>query len=233
MCFYQLTNTIFLKKDVHYIKVGEVIGQSISRLMLEDDYLKKLHKERCYKFCYDIFYPIEKGDKVYKAGKVYIFNIRSFNKEFISKIKTLLRRLDDEYIKVLSIEEKEIKRRHITKIYTRTPVITTVEGKPWIAGEDDLLLLQDRLQKNLEKKYNQIFNEEIKINHSFIQRINILNKKPIASLYKNIKLLGNKLEIYVNEDEDSQKLAHIAAGIGLGEKSSAIGGGFCHIHYLK
>ena len=49
----------------------------------------------------------------------------------------------------------------------------------------------------------------------------------MAVKYKNIKFIGNKFKVWVNEDEKSQKLALIAMACGLGEKNTIVGTGFC------
>lgn len=231
MSYYQLIITAFLKKDIKFTQSGEIIGKIISKAMLMDEELKLMHKSREYKYVFDNFYPIEKSG-IYESGRVYIFNIRSFNKEFISKIKKFLTKVDNEYMKILAVEEKIIKQKHITELYTMTPVIVTVDNKPWLLHDGDLILLQKRLQGNLEKKYKEIFGQELYTKQNFIQGIEVLNKKPMTFQYKGIKLLGNKFKIMVNEDEQSQKLAFIATGIGLGEKGSSVGAGYCHAHYL-
>lgn len=231
MVYSQLKTTILLKKDIKFTRSGEVIGKIISKAMLFDEELKEMHKRREYKYVYNNLYPVEKTG-VYKEGRIYIFNIRSFNKKFISKIKKLLTKVDSDFMKVLAVEENSIKQRHIMEIYTMTPVIVTVDNKPWLLNNGDLIVLQNRLQDNLEKKYKEIFGQALDTKQSFIQGIEILNRKPMVSEYKDIKLLGNKLKIMINEDEESQKLAFIATGIGLGEKGSSLGAGYCHANYL-
>jgi len=95
------------------------------------------------------------------------------------------------------------------------------------------MLLQQRLQANLEKKYKGYYKNKLVPEQSFIQMIQVQNSKPISYSYKNIKLLGNKFRIIVNEDSVSQKLAFIAEATGLGEKSSSAGMGFCNANYLE
>lgn len=231
MVYSQVKITAFLKRNIKFTQSGEVIGKIISKAMLLDEELKTMHKNREYKYVYNNLYPVEKTG-IYEEGRVYIFNIRSFNKKFISKIKKLLSKVDSEFMRILAVEENLIKQKHITELYTMTPVIVTVNNKPWLLNDGDLMLLQKRLQDNLEKKYKEIFGQELDTKQSFIQGIEILNKKPMAFEYKGIKLLGNKVKVVVNEDEQSQKLAFIATGMGLGEKGSSVGAGYCYAHYL-
>lgn len=231
MVYSQVKITAFLKKDIKFTQCGEIIGKVVSKAMLLDEELKLMHQKREYKYVYNNLYPIERTG-IYEEGRVYIFNIRSFNKKFISKIKKLLTKVDSEFMKILAVEENSVKQKHITELYTMTPVIVTVNNKPWLLDDGDLMLLQKRLQDNLEKKYKEIFGQTLNIKENFIQGIEILNKKPMVFEYKGIKLLGNKVKIAVNEDEQSQKLAFIATGMGLGEKGSSLGAGYCYAHYL-
>ncbi|MCW6075868.1 CRISPR-associated endoribonuclease Cas6 [Clostridium sporogenes] len=231
MVYSQVKITAFLKKNIKFTQSGEVIGKIISKAMLMDEELKAMHKNREYKYVYNNLYPVEKTG-IYEEGRVYIYNIRSFNKKFTSKIKKLLSKVDSEFMRILAIEENSIKQKHIMALYTMTPVIVTVNNKPWLLENGDLIFLQKRLQDNLEKKYKEIFGQTLDIKQNFIQGIEVLNKKPMVFQYKGIKLLGNKFKILVNEDEQSQKLAFIATGMGLGEKGSSLGAGYCHAHYL-
>jgi CRISPR-associated endoribonuclease Cas6 len=97
----------------------------------------------------------------------------------------------------------------------------------------DIIELQNQLQENLLKKYEEFFGKKLEVNQNFIQLLEVKNQKP-QSIYftttkneiqKRVRLIGNKFRIVPNEDEISQKLAFLSLGVGLGEKSS-YGGGF-------
>ncbi|MCG8501093.1 MAG: CRISPR-associated endoribonuclease Cas6 [Firmicutes bacterium] len=230
--YYELTLTVYLQQSIPFQETNEKIAQVINKAMLPDKALAVKHKENRFKYyVFDSLYPLEQ-DKVYKAGKVYVFHIRSLDKVFVEKMKKLLPKTENPYIKILATEVKRYRQRHIAELYTMTPVLVTIDNAHWILG-NDLMMLQQRLQTNLEKKYKTFYDESLNASVSFIQRIEVLNRKPMAYRYKNIKMLGNKLKIAVNEDAISQKLAFIAAACGLGEKGSALGMGFCHANGLK
>ena len=53
----------------------------------------------------------------------------------------------------------------------------------------------------------------------------------ISVNYKNIKLLGDKLQLNIADDKLSQKIAYMALGTGLGENNSR-GLGFVNFRYL-
>ena len=226
MEYVQLTVTAFLLQDIHFSQANEIISDTINKAMLMDDELAARHKEKGYKYyVFNSLYPLE-PDKIYKKGRVYVFNIRSLDSIFINSLRLLLPQVEDVRIKIISCSGKRIRQRHIAELYTMTPVIVTIDGKPW-TEKGDLLLLHQRLQANLEKKYKDFYHTTLTPVNNLIQRIQILNKKPIACSYKGIKLLGSKFKIWLNDDEISQKLGFIAVACGLGEKNSSIGAGFC------
>ena len=230
--YYELMLTIYLQQNTPFDEVNEKIARVVNKAMLPDEALAARHKENEVKhYVFDSLYPLEQ-DKVYKAGRIYVFHIRGLDKVFIEKMKKLLPKTENSYIKVLGIEIKRYNQRHIAELYTITPVLVTVDNAHWVPG-NNLTLLQQRLQANLEKKYKTFYGESLNADESFIQRIEVLNRRPMAYRYKNIKMLGNKFKIKVNEDEISQKLAFIAVACGLGEKGSALGMGFCHANYAK
>lgn len=229
MQYHELTLTVQLAQNLHFTAANEKIGQSISRAMLNDSELAEMHGRTGFKhYSFNSFYPAEE-DKIYKAGRVYIFKIRSLSDTFVKKMKLLLPKAESDLYKILSIQSKTVKKSFLTNLYTLTPVIVTIgEGKSWVK-EEDILLLQKQLQANLEKKYNDFFGVEYEkgSDFSFIQRIELLNRKPMTVPYKEIKFLGNKFKIWVNDDEKSQKLAFTALACGLGEKNTTVGAGFC------
>ncbi len=196
--------------------------------MLLDKDLKEVHPKKQYKnYVFNSFYPIER-DKFYKKDRLYIFNIRGLSKEFIDKIETCLCNLESNDFNVISTSKKEIKQRYIKELYTQTPLIITVDDKPWLQKDGDLDLFKQRLEDNLEKKYKSFFNEDIDVKDKFINSIEFKNRKPMHYNYKNgIKLLANKVSIQIEDNEEAQKVAFLARAVGLGEKNSAIGAGFC------
>ncbi|WCN36624.1 CRISPR-associated endoribonuclease Cas6 [Aneurinibacillus uraniidurans] len=230
MVFEQLTVTVFLRKNIHFSFSSEKIGQWINAALYLDENLKVFHEQNQYKhYVFDNLYPFEK-DGVYKEGKVYIYKIRSLKQGFLSKVKHLLKKVNDDNFQLLAAEITRMPQRPIQELYTVTPFFITVKGAPWFV-EHDWTTLEERLQANAEKKYKNLFGEE-RFTHSFIQRIEILNQRPIAISYKGIKLLGNKAKITIQDDQQSQKLAFISMGSGLAEKNSAVGGGFCLATYI-
>lgn len=227
MNFYELKIVVKLSIDMNFIEVPYNIGVFINNSMLKTALLRKIHEEKFYKYVYDTFYPIEK-DKVYKKDKIYSFRLRSMNIQLLNKMAIAIYNHNYNNIKAIDVDLKMQEVDKINEIYTLKPVIVTIDSKPWIKEKHSVDLLMKRLNDNLEKKLNQIGEEYgAKELGMFINEIEILNRFPMKYSYKSINLLGNKVQIKVNQDELSQKKALIAIALGLGEKGSSLGAGFC------
>ncbi|SFA71851.1 CRISPR-associated endoribonuclease Cas6 [Clostridium frigidicarnis] len=227
MNFVELTVTVLLSNDIYFSNSGYIIGKNINKSMLLSDRLKELHPKKEYKnYVFNSFYPLEK-EKTYKKDKLYIFKIRGLDKELMKEMQECLKKLKSNDFNIISVAENEVYQEFIKDLYTVNPVIVTVDNKPWLQG-DNLELFKNRLEDNLEKKYKSFFNKEINIKDKFIKNIEFKNRMPMGFNYKGIKLLGNKVRIEIQDNELAQDIAFLAMAIGLGEKNSVIGAGFCN-----
>src|SRR5699024_10866083 len=93
--------------------------------------------------------------------------------------------------KVIAIDLKIQTQMYINELYTVTPAVLTINNRFWVKG-DSIKLLERRIQENLIKKYKDYYGRSLNVNDSFIQGIEIKNRKPIGYKYKNIRLMGNK-----------------------------------------
>ncbi|GAA0182532.1 CRISPR-associated endoribonuclease Cas6 [Clostridium sediminicola] len=226
MKYIELTTTVMLKRQIYFADSGYIIGKNINKLMLLDKELKELHPKKDYKnYVFNNFFPLEK-DKFYKKNKLYIFRIRGLNLEFMQKVYSCLQILDSDDFEVISVAKNEIEQKCIKELYTVTPMIVTEDNKPWLQN-DDLELFISRIEANLEKKYKSFFNEDIDIKGRFIKSLSFKNRVPMYFNYKGIKLLGNKVSIQIQNNEEAQKIAFLATAVGIGEKNSSVGAGFC------
>ena len=57
------------------------------------------------------------------------------------------------------------------------------------------------------------------------------NIKPISTKYKNISLLGDKMTLYIAENEMAQEMAYFILGTGLLEMGSR-GFGYCNYKWI-
>lgn len=226
--FHELKVTTLVKQSTHHLEMQEHIGNWISRAQLADPNFKQAHYEKGYKhFVYSNLYPLEEGG-VYQRGRAYILTIRSSRENTLSRINACMRSCrEDEYFQLISSEQRTRRLPHITEMITITPAIVTINHKPWV-HENNIELLLQQLHANAEKKFKHLYpDEQIQAFQPFIQGIRVENRKPIATAYKGRKLLGNKLRLFINEDDYSQRLANVVLGSGLAEKGSSLGAGFC------
>lgn len=228
MNYYELKVKVKLKNNIKIEEAAYKIGIFINNSMLNNPLLKKLHEEKFYKYVYDTFYPIER-DKLYKKDKTYSFRLRSINLQLLNKMAMAIYNHEYADIQAIDADLNMVEVKQIKELYTLKPVITTEDnGGPWINGKGSLETLKNKLNGNLEKKLNQCAGtEEYKDTGMFIENIEITNRVPIKYKYKSVTLLGNKFRIEVKQDEKSQEKALIALALGLGEKGSSLGAGFC------
>lgn len=228
MNYYELKIKVLLNADIHFNDTPYRIGVFINNSMLNNSLLKKVHKEKMYKYVYDTFYPREE-DGVYKKDKKYEFRLRSLNLQLLNRLAIALYNHSYYDIKAIDIDLNVHELNKIKELYTVKPLIITIDNKPWLKNNFSIETLKKRLNDNLDKKLKQ-FEKDLEKREddcSFIREIEVLNRVPMKYSYKGIKLLGSKVKIIVNEDEYSQKKALMAIGLGLGEKGSSLGAGFC------
>ncbi|TCS94955.1 CRISPR-associated endoribonuclease Cas6 [Hazenella coriacea] len=230
MKYYELVVTALIKDDILIKGVQESIGRYLNESMLLDEELKSLHEKRTLKnYVFSGFYPIEKT-KIYKAGNIYVLRVRSLQQSFLKKLERCMKMNKLGRMHVIAVEHKTYVNKMIDSVYTVNPVIVTVNNRPWMQ-DDDVDLFMRRLEDNAEKKLKALLHEEVNHYH-FIEGIEFTNLNPVPTSYKGITLLGHKVRVKVKSDKDSQKLAHVILGAGLGEKGSSIGSGFCLANFI-
>lgn len=221
---------IFILKDIISRDIQEKLSELIDKSFLKDQYLKELHKKNNFKnYCFDLPYPIEK-DKIYHKNVIYSFRIRTINIELAKHFSDVLVNEYTDYIKILNSEVKIIPRKYIEKIYTLTPIVIKDKNGYWKKN----LSLKDfekRLFVNLIKKYKNATGMELNEDFILYKKIEFMNKKPISINYKNIKLLGDKISLEIENNKEAQELAYLAIGCGILE-NNARGLGFVNFRYL-
>ncbi|URZ18105.1 CRISPR-associated endoribonuclease Cas6 [Clostridium felsineum] len=227
MKYFELIVTVMLKKDIFYADSGYIIGRNIDKSMILDEELKEIHPKNQFKnYVFDNLYPLEK-DKVYKKGRLYVFRIRGIEQGLMQKLQNCMINLINYDFEVISISFNEVQMKKIKELYTINPVIITVNDEPWLQS-DKLNIFMTRIEANLEKKYKNLFNDDIDLSGTFIEKIQFKNRFPMYFNYKGgIKLLGNKVSLEIEDNENAQKAAFVAMAVGLGEKNSVVGAGFC------
>lgn len=242
MYTFELRCVAYLKQDIKFDESFDYLSKFINySICQKKEYLQKHNKNIFNNYCFGSFMPIQK-DKLYKKGNTYNFTIRTIDEKFALALVNLLKEnINNSFLQIVQIEINNVKESFINELYSVTPVIMSLKKENisthqlfWTLDKSgDIIELQNQLQDNLLKKYEEFFGEKLEVNQNFIQLLEIKNEKP-QSIYftttkneiqKRVRLFGNKFRIVPNEDEISQKLAFLALGVGLGEKNS-YGGGF-------
>lgn len=227
MTYEELTVTVLLKRDIRFVESSYIIGKTINKSMLLNADLKALHPKQQFKhYVFNSFSPLEK-EKVYFKDKLYFFKVRGMDPTQMEKMKYCLQNVSSADFTVVSVSLEIIKQKHIRQLKSIMPVIVTVDDSPWMQNQD-LDVFVNRLESNLEKKYKSIFDKSIDINDKFIKAIHFTNRTPMALEYKNIRLLGHKVVLDIQDNPEAQDIAFLAVALGIGEKNSALGSGFCN-----
>jgi len=230
MKVYEVTLKIFLLKDLPMDKAYEELSDLIDKSLCKDEELLALHNENKYKYyTFSLPYKLEQ-DKIYKACNLYSVKIRTIDEKILKNFKTQLVNMYTPVIKALTIEVKVIPKKHISTIYSITPVVIKTDNGYW-KGNLSLDQYEKRVKTNIIKKWNQFFNEKVSENFPLYDFIKFDNKKPIGIKYKNITLLGDKLTLNISDDELSQNMAYLALGAGIGEICSR-GMGFVNYKWI-
>ena len=230
MKVYQIRMKIFLLEDIAINKIQEKITAFIDSGFKTDDVLLIFHEQISFIFyCYVELYPVEK-DRVYKKGRIYTLTIRTVDLELAKYFKLVCVNNYTKEFKGLVAEIRVLPKKMLETVYTLTPMIIKTEKGYWKEAIN-FTEFEQRLKVNLIKKWNAYHNEKIDENFDLYTMIELKNKKPIAMEYKNIKLLGDKVQIQVADNKRAQDLWYFALGVGLGEMN-ARGCGFLNYRWL-
>ena len=229
---YEIKITLLLKKDIALVDVQEFLSTNINRAMLEESTLKNIHVVNAYKpYCIGTLYPFDLENKMYHKNQMYMLTIRSIDRDFLNRLQNVLKNSRKLDFNVVAIEFLTRDYGYVESAFTLTPAIISIKDEEkkyiryWTKEEGSLDFVKKRIKDNLEKKYEQFFNEKIVAPDDFILMLSIQNKKAIVYNYKGVKLWTNKFKMVFAPDEVSQKLASLAFGVGILEKNS-LGLGF-------
>lgn len=230
MQIIQIRVKVLVKEDTPADDMQSRVCGLIDYSFSKRDELLSMHNMNKYKFyCFDSLYPVE-SDRIYKKGKVYALTIRTLDLNLAEFFSNSLLDVETYYVKALSSEIKIIPQKPIEKIYSLTPAIIKNDSGYW----RDSMSIDDyerRLKENLIKKYNDITGEKMDEDFELFNKIELKNRKPISVRYKNIKLLGDKVNLYISDDKRAQQLAYMALGSGIMEMNSR-GCGFVNYKFL-
>ena len=225
---HELKIRVQLKEDIPVDRVMEVEAGFIDSMLAKDESWLRFHEENKSKlYSFSGLWPIEKNG-VYKKGKCYVITIRSVDEGFVSYIGMCNH--TDSKMETLEVSYKQISKKLIEKIYTLTPVVLKAEDGYW-RKQKNLDDFERLLFENAIKKYNQFTGEKADEDFELYTDIFFLNRKPISSRYKNIHLIGDKIELRISDNPQAQELAYFITAVGLGENCSR-GFGFCNYKWI-
>lgn len=227
---YSVRIRIYIIRDIPVEKIRGAVTEFLDSGLVVNPQLAALHSQNKYKYyVYDSLYPIEK-DKIYKKDHIYTLTIRTLYTTLAKYFSEYVVNTYTDKIKGLTAQVRMIPKKHIDVLYTLTPAILKCDSGYW---KDEMTVEQyeERLKVNLIKKWNEFQGEKIEENFELFTGVEFLSKCPIASEYKGIKLLGDKIRIHVADNEKAQKLAYMALGTGVLEMNSR-GYGFVNYRWL-
>ncbi len=219
MKVYELKLKVYLLENILYKEIYEKIAVFIDKGLCMVDNFEKFHNENTYKnYCFSTFFPIEK-DKIYKKDNIYNITFRTIDEDTAKYVFENMQNLCSDEIKMLTIDIKEIRMRPIEKLYSISPAVLKTDKGYWknILTDDEF---EKRVKVNLIKKHNNFTSEKINEKFDLSIGIEFKNIKPLTVNYKNIKILGDKIELYISGDEQAQKLAFMALGTGILEMNA-------------
>lgn len=227
---YTVRIKVYIIVDTPVEEIRGAVTEFLDSGLAVDPQFAELHKQNRYKYyCYDSLYPIEK-DKVYKKNQIYTLTIRTLDANLAKYFSEYVVNTYTDKLKGLTAQVRVIPKKHIDVMYTLTPAILKCESGYW---KDEMTVEQyeERLKANLIKKWNEFHGEKIQEDFELFTGVEFLSKCPVASQYKGIKLLGDKIRIHVADNEMAQKLAYMALGSGVLEMNSR-GFGFVNYRWL-
>ena len=228
---YQIKMQLFLLENISIDDLQEKVTAFIDSGFKSYEDLVKFHEKNTYKnYCYDKLYPLEEG-KIYKKGKIYTLRIRTVDLKIAQYFKVVCVNNCTKEIKGLTATISIIPPKVIEKVYTLTPMIIKLQNRRYWKDEISFDEFEQKLKSNLIKKWNAFHEEKIDEDFELYTAIELKNRKPIAMKYKNRKLLADKVQIQVADNEQAQKIWHFALGVGLGEMN-ARGCGFLNYRWL-
>ena len=240
MKVYEIKLKIRLKKDIFFKDLTTHITRFIDTNLSNNSEMYNYHNSKIYKeYCFDSLFPLEE-DKIYKKDKEYFFRIRSINQKIANYFLDTLLSFQTIDIECLSLNAKTIEKKLIEKLYTITPILMKTNEGYWqysMTFEN----FEKRLKINCLKKYLYFTqkNGDLEVDKELLKKlgedksndidlftnIKFINRMPIPIIYKGRKLVGDKVELQVANNEKAQDIAYMLLGTGLLE-NCARGCGF-------
>ena len=228
---YELRTKVFLYSRLPCEEALGAVSLFIDHTLAKSKKYLAYHELNTFKYTFGSLFPVEQ-EHVYKPQTIYQFTLRTCDAELAKYLQGQLPQEDTEHMKGLVTDVRIIPRKHISTLYSLTPII--VKGKSNNYWRDDMTLpdFERRLKENLIKKYNLLTGEKIDEAFELYTLLEFKNKCPVTVPIKGIKLLADKIQLQIADNPQAQALAYAAIGLGLCE-INARGCGFVSYHFSQ
>jgi Uncharacterized protein predicted to be involved in DNA repair (RAMP superfamily) len=221
---YEIEVSVALIKTIAIQDVYKQISFFIDETFIDTEFAE-MHKSKEYKmYNFSSLSPTTLGNADFQMGKIYTFRIRSISKELVEHFVGSLSKSRSEYIQGLTARFWKVVRKHMEKIYSLSPVLiknnqANSQGY-WRNADMSLDDYINRIMANAYKKYQYFTGDKANEDCELFTHIEFNNKMPIAVNYKGIKLLCDKLDINIADNEQAQEIAYLLLGVGVAEGGS-------------
>lgn len=230
MRVWQIRLKLYLLENIPLNGAMTEVTRFIDKVLVQREETTILHEENHYKgYCFDLPYPCEDG-KTYLKDKVVSLTIRTVNHRLARIFTEDLVNISTKTIKGLTAEIKIIPPKMIEKVFSLTPVVLKSEQGYW-RTHMSIAQFEQRLKENLIKKWNLFEQTKIQEDFQLYSQIDFLNEKPIPVKYKDITLLGDKINLFISENSVAQQLFYMSLGTGVLENNSR-GFGFVNFRWI-
>ena len=228
---YEIITKVFLFEELTAKRASTSIPYFVDSILVKDDIYKEFHEENKLKgYTTDLLYPMEKYG-LYKKHKVYAFRIRTLDQKLAEYLLENLSNHSTKEMKGLVAEICIIKKGFFEKLYTITPVIVKTQEHCYWKECLSIEEYEEQLKKNLWKKYRNFTGKEPDESLPIWDSLVFKNQGVIPFPYKNIILPGDKLELFISNNEQAQEVAYMMLATGLGDLNSR-GASFMGYRYL-
>ena len=217
---YEVEISVALIKPIAMQEVYRQIAYFIDETFIDTEFAE-MHKNKDYKkYCFSSLVPTTLDNADFQAGKIYSFRVRTIAKELAEHFVRSLSKSRSEYIQGLTARYWKVAKKHIEKIYSLSPVLIKNDQGYWRNADMSLEDYITRITANAYKKHKYFTGHQANENCELFTRIEFNNKMPIAVNYKGIKLLCDKLDINIADNEQAQEIAYLLLGTGVAEGGS-------------
>lgn len=230
---YEITVRIYLSESIKSSNIQAEIVKFVDTYLGNEKKFAEYHEEKTPK-CYtmDLLYPIERGGGEYEGGNLYQFRIRTVSEELASYLLSGIADHKTDQMKGLARTVKTIPHRHISSVYTLTPIVLIdSEERGYWRDCMSFPAFEEMLKKSIVHQYEMFTGEQVDQDCPLYDQIELKNKGPIGVPYKGITLLCDKVSLQVSDNETAQKVFYYLLGSGIGTKGSR-GFGFLGYRFL-